>query len=140
LGRLADHLLCISERSHEELVTRYRVPSSRITVIGSRVDTDFFSPDPAVAPRAQVCAAGAVNRDYETLIQAVGPREIPTKIAADTAWRHSTAETKVGPLPPHVEMRSWGSYLNLRALYAESAVVVVPLRKPMLSGVTVALE
>jgi glycosyltransferase involved in cell wall biosynthesis len=37
-------------------------------------------------------------------------------------------------------MRSWGTYEKLRELYATSAVVVVPLAKPMLSGVTVALE
>jgi glycosyltransferase involved in cell wall biosynthesis len=37
-------------------------------------------------------------------------------------------------------MRSWGNYLNLRSLYAQSAMVVVPLLRPMLSGVTVALE
>jgi glycosyltransferase involved in cell wall biosynthesis len=140
LGRLADHLLCISEKSREELLTRYGIPSSRITVIGSRVDTSFFQPDPTAQVERQVCAAGAVNRDYETLIEAVRPLEVPTKIAADTAWKHSTGEAQVGPLPPFVEMRSWGSYVNLRGLYAQSAVVVVPLKKAMLSGVTVALE
>ncbi len=140
LGRLADHLLCLSELSRRELESRYGVPSSRITVVGSRVDTDFFRPDPDAAVRPQVCAAGAVNRDYATLIEAMAPLGIPTKIAADTAWRYSTGATEAPPLPPSVEMRSWGSYQNLRALYAESAVVVVPLERPMLSGVTVALE
>jgi glycosyltransferase involved in cell wall biosynthesis len=140
LGRLADHLLCISEKSREELLSRYGIPSSRITVIGSRVDTSFFQPDLAATVERQVCAAGAVNRDYETLIEAVRPLEVPTKIAADTAWRYSAGEAQVGPLPPFVEMRSWGSYVNLRELYARSALVVVPLKKAMLSGVTVALE
>jgi glycosyltransferase involved in cell wall biosynthesis len=37
-------------------------------------------------------------------------------------------------------MRSWGSYVNLRQLYAESAVVVVPLARSILSGITVVLE
>jgi glycosyltransferase involved in cell wall biosynthesis len=37
-------------------------------------------------------------------------------------------------------MRSWRNYVDLRALYARAAVVVVPLERPMLSGVTVALE
>jgi glycosyltransferase involved in cell wall biosynthesis len=140
LGRLCDHLLCISEKSREELLSRYGVPSERITVIGSRVDTEFFTSVPAATVKRQICAAGAVNRDYQTLIDAVKPLEVPTKIAADTAWRYSTGEQQVGELPAWVEMRSWGSYPNLRALYAESAVVVVPLKKAMLSGVTVALE
>jgi glycosyltransferase involved in cell wall biosynthesis len=140
LARLLDRVLCLSNESRRELMSRYGVPSERITVIGSRVDTDFFTPEPETPILRQVCSAGAVNRDYKTLIEAVRPLELETKIAADTAWRHSTSETRVEPLPPFVEMRSWGSYTNLRSLYAQSSVVVVPLQRPMLSGVTVALE
>jgi glycosyltransferase involved in cell wall biosynthesis len=140
LGRFVDHYLCISEKSAEELRTDYHVDAARITVIGSRVDTHFFTPDPSVAVVPQVCAAGAVNRDYETLVEAMRPLDVPVKIAADTAWKYSAGDTQVLTLPPNVEMRSWGNYVNLRALYAQSSVVVVPLKKPMLSGVTVALE
>jgi glycosyltransferase involved in cell wall biosynthesis len=143
LAKFADHLLCLSERSRQELESQYGFPTARISVIGSRVDTAFFTPEPNERVEAQVCAAGAVNRDYETLIEAVRELGVPTKIAADTAWKHSTgpeAERKGPPLPEFVEMRSWGNYRNLRQLYARSAVVVVPLRKALLSGVTVALE
>jgi glycosyltransferase involved in cell wall biosynthesis len=140
LGRSMHHALCLSRRSKLELETTYGIPPARITVIGSRVDTAFFSPDPAVETKVQVCSAGAVNRDYKTLIDAVSPLGIPLKIAADTAWRYSTGEQKSEPVPDFVEMRSWGSYMNLRRLYAESRIVVVPLEKPILSGVTVALE
>lgn len=140
LGRLLYHVLCLSSRSKQELVTTYGIPSSRVTVIGSRVDTSFFAPNPEVPVELQVCSAGAVNRDYRTLIRAVAPLGIPLKIAADTAWRYSTAEQTTEEVPAFVEMRSWGSYTNLRDLYARSRVVVVPLEKPILSGVTVALE
>ena len=140
LARFVDHILCLSEESKRELVLRYRFPVERITVIGSRVDTRFFAPDPSAHVAPQVCAAGAVNRDYETLVAAVRPLGISTKIAADTAWGHSTTKASIESLPDFVEMRSWGTYQNLRKLYAESAVVVVPLARPMLSGVTVALE
>jgi glycosyltransferase involved in cell wall biosynthesis len=140
LAGLVDHLLCLSEASRQELITYYGYPSSRITIAGSRVDTEFFRPDRTATVQAQVCSAGAVNRDYETLIAAVEPLSVPLKIAADTQWRF-TAETKsVGELPAFVEMRSWGNYVNLRQLYAESAVVVVPLARSLMSGVTVALE
>ena len=140
LGRLLDHVLCLSEQSKTELETTYGIPSSRISVIGSRVDTKFFLPEPSRPMKRQVCSAGAVNRDYETLVNAVAPLRVPTKIAADTAWRYSSPAAALIDTPDFVEMRSWGDYLNLRSLYAESAVVVVPLRKSVLSGVTVALE
>jgi glycosyltransferase involved in cell wall biosynthesis len=140
LVKLLEHVLCLSEASRRELEERYRVEPKRITVIGSRVDTQFFTPEPATASLRQVCSAGAVNRDYRTLVEAVRPLGVPTKIAADTAWAHSTGQIQIDNLPPSVEMRSWGNYRNLRSLYAESEVVVVPLSRPMLSGVTVALE
>lgn len=140
LGRLVDHFLCLSERSRAELRSRYGVSDSRITVVNSRVDTDFFRPDPSVQIERMVSSAGAINRDFDTLIEAVVPLGVTTKIAADTAWRYSAKTERRRTLPESVEMRSWGTYLNLRALYARSAVVVVPLHREMLSGVTVALE
>jgi glycosyltransferase involved in cell wall biosynthesis len=140
LARHADHLCCLSQQSKTELENIYGFPGNRITVLGSRVDTEFFTPRTDVAVKSQVCSAGAVNRDYETLVAAVAPLGVPLKIAADTAWKHSTTQTEVRPLPPNVEMRSWGNYVNLRGLYAESAVVAVPLARSILSGVTVVLE
>jgi len=140
LGRLLDHVMCLSEQSRRELESQYGISPLRITVLGSRVDTEFFKPDPSVSVARQVCSAGAINRDYATLIDAVRPLQVPTKIAADTAWRYSAGQTTLDSLPDFVEMRSWGSYVNLRQLYAESAVVVVPLERAMLSGVTVVLE
>jgi glycosyltransferase involved in cell wall biosynthesis len=140
LGHLASHLLCLSQHSRKELEAKYNIAASRITVVGSRVDTSFFSPDPNARVEAQVCSAGAVNRDYATLIESVAPLGIPLKIAADTAWRYSTTERAHERVPAFVEMRSWGNYENLRDLYASSAVVVVPLAKPILSGITVVLE
>jgi glycosyltransferase involved in cell wall biosynthesis len=140
LGRLADRILCLCEQSRRELVTGCGVPAARVVVIGSRVDTTFFQPDSARPVLEQVCSAGAVNRDYGTLVEAVRPLGIPTKIAADTAWRYSTRPMGPASVPAHVEMRSWENYVNLRELYARSAVVVVPLRRAMMSGVTVALE
>lgn len=140
LGRLVDHWLCLSELSKRELQHSYGVAPANVTVIGSRVDTRFFTPDPSAKIEQQICSAGAVNRDYTTLISAAAPLGVPLKIAADTAWKYSTGETVQQAVPDFVEMRSWGSYINLRGLYASSAVVAVPLAKPMLSGVTVVLE
>lgn len=143
LAWAADHLLCLSERSKADLVSKYGVSASRVTVVGSRVDTRFFQPTPTAPQKLQICSAGAINRDYDTLINAAEGLGVPVKIAADTAWGYSMGGKSLPgdkPLPDHVEMRSWGTYEALRALYAESRIIVVPLARTMLSGVTVALE
>jgi glycosyltransferase involved in cell wall biosynthesis len=139
-SHLLNHVLCLSTQSKSELTSSYGISSRKVTVIGSRVDTEFFTPEPAAAIKTQVCAAGAVNRDYQTLVEAMRPLGVDTKIAADTQWAYTAGIKALDNLPAHVDMRSWGNYVNLRSLYAESAVVVVPLQAPILSGVTVALE
>jgi glycosyltransferase involved in cell wall biosynthesis len=143
LKRRVDHFLCLSPHSQQVLVEQYGIPREKISVIYSRVDTAYFQPQPETPLKRQVCAAGAVNRDYGTLIEAALGLDADVKIAADTIWRYSVAnkgEARTAMLPPNVEMRSWGSYANLRQLYAESRVVVVPLARPIISGITVALE
>ena len=142
LSRRVDHFLCLSPHSQRILVEQYGFPPERVSVIYSRVDTDYFRPQPELPTKRQVCAAGAVNRDYDSLIEAATGLDADVKIAADTVWRYSVAgkEQQARPLPANVEMRSWGNYANLRQLYAESRVVVVPLARPIISGITVALE
>ncbi|WP_224363481.1 glycosyltransferase family 4 protein [Hyalangium versicolor] len=143
LGRRVDHFLCLSPHSQRVLVEEYGLPRERVSVIYSRVDTAYFQPQPGQPTKRQVCAAGAVNRDYDTLISAATGLDADVKIAADTVWRYSVAGkdgAQSRTLPSNVEMRSWGNYANLRQLYAESRVVVVPLARPIISGITVALE
>lgn len=142
LGKRVDHFLCLSPHSQRVLVEQYGLPRERVSVIYSRVDTAYFQPQPEQPTKRQVCAAGAVNRDYDSLIEAASGLDADVKIAADTVWRYSVAgkEQQARPLPANVEMRSWGTYANLRQLYAESRVVVVPLARPIISGITVALE
>ena len=57
----------------------------------ARMDAGL-TPDPDTRIQLQVCSAGAVNRDYATLIDAVAPLGIPLKIAADTARRSITTK------------------------------------------------
>lgn len=146
LGRLrlihrADRVLCLSPYSRGVLVERYGVPEAKVRVVYSRVDTDFFRPDPGPS-RRHIASAGAVNRDYRTLVEAVSGLDVDVKIAVDSPWRYSIGEPDhLAGLPPNVEMRSWGTYRELRRLYAESAFVVVPLkRRQLVSGITVTLE
>ena len=142
LAKQVDHFLCLSPYSKQMLVTRYGIPENKVTVVYSRVDTDYFAPDPQAEARQQICSAGAINRDYRTLIDATRGINVDVKIAADTAWKYTVPSiNSVADLPDNVEMRSWGNYSNLRRLYAESRIVVVPLLRPgYVSGITVALE
>jgi D-aspartate ligase len=148
LARDLDHVFCLSQASRDVLRDEYGFPEEKITVLLTRVDTEFFSPRPAPpGARPVIASAGMVNRDYRTLIKACSGLDVDLKIAADTPWRYSTDPSQYADLAemvqgnPRLEMRSWGNYGNLRELYAQASVVVVPLHDVgFASGQTVILE
>jgi glycosyltransferase involved in cell wall biosynthesis len=147
LAKKLDRVLCLSESSKQVLIDRYHVDPEKIVVLGSRVDDVFFAVAPATIPKERplVVSAGAINRDYETLVDACRDLDVDVKIAADTAWRYSIGKRVRGVRRalshPRLEMRSWGSYDKLRDLYAAADVVVVPLHDAeYASGQTVILE
>ncbi|HLD47828.1 MAG TPA: glycosyltransferase, partial [Desulfobaccales bacterium] len=71
-----DHLLCNTAALKTELVERYRIPPSKITVILNGVDTEFYGPGPVGArsnPPVILSVARLVpDKDHDTLIAAFG--------------------------------------------------------------------
>jgi glycosyltransferase involved in cell wall biosynthesis len=134
-----NQLLCLSETS-ATILKGLGVDPARLHVIGSRVDCEFFSPV-ATAEPALIVSAGAINRDYNTLLEACAGLDVHVTIAADTAWRHSLGKLPEEMSGERFEMRSFGNYRNLRDLYARSTLMVVPLVEGQFaSGQTVILE
>ncbi len=134
-----NHLLCLSETS-ATILKGLGVDPNRLHVIGSRVDCDFFQPVATSEP-ALIVSAGAINRDYNTLLEACAGLDVHVTIAADTAWRHSLGKLPEEMSGERFEMRSFGNYRNLRELYARSTLMVVPLVEGQFaSGQTVILE
>jgi glycosyltransferase involved in cell wall biosynthesis len=134
-----DQLLCLSETS-AAILKSLGVEPNRLHVIGSRVDCDFFQPVATSEP-ALIVSAGAINRDYNTLLEACAGLDVHVTIAADTAWRHSLGKLPEEMSGERFEMRSFGNYRNLRELYARATLIVVPLVEGQFaSGQTVILE
>jgi glycosyltransferase involved in cell wall biosynthesis len=132
-------LLCLSETS-AAILKGIGVDPNRLHIIGSRVDCEFFSPVATSEP-ALIVSAGAINRDYNTLLEACAGLDVHVTIAADTAWRHSLGKLPEEMSGERFEMRSFGNYRNLRDLYARATLMVVPLVEGQFaSGQTVILE
>jgi glycosyltransferase involved in cell wall biosynthesis len=89
-----------------------------------------------------ICSAGREMRDYGTLIRALRDTGIRCHIAAYAVPRKRDAWIEdAGPLPPHVTVGKMKNFAELRALYARSRFVVVPLlQNDTDSGTTVILE
>ncbi len=74
LWPLAHHLICNNEHLQNLLVSNYKVPPPRLTMIPNAVDTDFFRPSPDHEPpgNPKIISIGRLvpDKDQETLIQA----------------------------------------------------------------------
>ena len=79
-------------------------------------------------------------RDYPTLVKAAKKLDCQVKIAAASLWSKHKNETEEQELPPNVDTRGY-KYPELRQLYAESKIVVIPLyQNDFQAGITSILE
>lgn len=110
------------------------VPVAKLVDLPWTLDRRFWSTDAAVADGATICAAGGEMRDYATLVRALDGLEIPCHIAGvlDTSrpdWWNADEQDRRGEesAPGNVTFGTMPAR-DLRALYARSRFVVVPLR------------
>ena len=134
-----DRFLCYATSEERNLVERLSVPAERVERIAYHADQRFFRPFEAPPEPDLICSAGQLLRDYPTLVEAVRGLPLHLRIAAGSPW--IAEDLKPGaPLPSNVE---WGKYsrFDLRALYARSAVCVVPIQEnDYQTGISTILE
>jgi glycosyltransferase involved in cell wall biosynthesis len=120
------HYLCLSEALRSALIAEFGVPEHRAHNTGYAADTDYFQPSAREPDSGCIASAGAANRDFPTLVAASRGLPAQVTIACGSAWFPQAVEIGEN-LPPNVTARPH-AYPELRALYARSAFVVVPLR------------
>lgn len=131
LRRVHSHihrLVVWSSIQYEFAVEKLGIPPERVVQLRWLVDQEFWHP--TNTPTDMISAVGREMRDYATLIEAIRDWNVPCHIAAKidigktdqwmTDLRDPTA------FPPHITVGS-KPYPELRALYARSRFVVLPL-------------
>lgn len=104
---------------------------ARVEVIGHQVDTTFFSPIPHhMNNDGPIVSVGDdAGRDFDTLLEALSDLPVDTLIKS----RRDLQLDK--DRHPRVRVISeWISHVALRALYAQSRIVVVPLTETLNAG------
>jgi glycosyltransferase involved in cell wall biosynthesis len=140
-----DHIVTWSSVQRDIAVGRLGIPASKITLTYHPVDQRFWRPSGTGTD--MICAAGNEMRDYATLIEAMRGLPIPCHIAvrdtpAGASRKLATARAILAQsaLPANVTVGP-RTYPELRALYARSRFVVVPLLPTDTdNGVTTILE
>jgi glycosyltransferase involved in cell wall biosynthesis len=142
LGGRIDELIVYCSAQEEFVVRRLGVPAEHVTSSRFMVDTAFFDPH-RVTPvdrSPMICSAGLEFRDYPTMIEAVRGLDVRVVLAAASPWSTRRSELDAMNLPPNVEVVQLDLH-QLRQLYADASIVVVPLRETdFQAGVTTLLE
>jgi len=128
-GRI-DRIILWTSAHRDFAVGKLGVPASKIAYIPHYVDDRFFRPMPVEGGTDMICSAGREMRDYPTLIAAMRGLDIRCHIAAGV-FRGKLEPTvraiyRNGPLPENVTVGLLPPD-RLRAMYARSRFVVVPL-------------
>ncbi len=116
---------------------RARMPRGNIPRLQSDHDgKGYFAGD----RRPLICAVGLECRDYPTLIRAVRDLPVRVVIAASSPWSRRADTTQQVTVPENVTVAQFDLW-NLRRLYAQSRLMVMPLYKVYFqAGVTALLE
>jgi glycosyltransferase involved in cell wall biosynthesis len=120
------HFHCLSQSLRERTQAVLGIPDERCHATGYGVDTDYFVSGP-MRDGAMIASAGAANRDYVTLAEAVRDLPVTVCIAADSTWMPPNSSLGTSGWPLNVEARSYGTYARLRDLYCQARFVVVPM-------------
>ena len=142
LGRRIDEMIAYSAAQKQYVVATLGYSPDRVTLSPFMVDTAFFSVDhvESVDSTPRICAAGLEFRDYPTLIDAVRGLGVDVVLAAASPWSKRSSELDGIDLPPNVSVVRLDLF-QLRQLYADADIVVMPLREiDFQAGVTTLLE
>jgi glycosyltransferase involved in cell wall biosynthesis len=123
-----DRVILMSSVQQNYAVTTIGIPETKISLLRWSVDTEFWRPMDSEVD--MICSVGREMRDYGTLIKAIRDSNILCHIAANMVpgkkdkWIKAVEELR--PLPPHITLGE-KSFVELRALYARSRFLVMPL-------------
>ena len=111
-------------------------PTPDVRFLPFGADTDWFAPQDARAPDADILSIGAdPQRDFPLLVGML--RAHPDLTALIVTNREHAHRLK--PLPANVRIEVNVPYIRLRNLLAEARVVVLPVRENTYSGATTVL-
>jgi glycosyltransferase involved in cell wall biosynthesis len=119
-----DGIICLNSIQRNLIVDQGRSRAENTYLVLDKVDDQFFLPN-GERKRDFILAVGNERRDYHTLIEAVRELKMKLVIVGGSPWvRNRQLPVDTGE---RVTVLKWISYLQLRCLYQEAALVVAPL-------------
>lgn len=143
LQRRVDTVVLYASSQVSFAASRLRYRADQLVLTPFMVDTEFWreqAVEPASRPRPLLVAVGQELRDYPTLVEAIRGLDVDVVLAAASPWSKRADTTRAVDIPANVTVDSFHPF-DLRQLYADAQLVVVPLQdSDFQSGITTILE
>jgi glycosyltransferase involved in cell wall biosynthesis len=128
--------IVVYSRYEADVLRKWLGGSVPVEFVPFGVDTDWFRPDPDVAPAADVVSIGAdPHRDFRLLLE-VAARSPGQRFRIVTTAAERNA---LRPVPDNVEIRADIPFPQVRDELAAARVVALPVRANSYSGATTVL-
>lgn len=138
-----DGWICVTQQQARHLRAALGSNGAPIAVISQGVDNRFFAPERAAVYQKPpyILSVGVEMRDYRLLFEAVRSLDIDVIVKASSAWM-AVGRDKLTAIPTNVQIITQPlSYVELRDLYANAALVVIPVIETLqAAGITTILE
>ena len=143
LQRRVDVVAVYASSQQRFAVDRLGYRAEQVVLTPFMVDTEFWrdgAVEAAARPRPLLCAVGQELRDYPTMIAATRDLDVDVVLAAASPWSKRKDTTQDVDIPANVTVSSFHPF-DLRQLYTDASIVVVPLQdSDFQSGITTILE
>lgn len=124
--RSTDRTLVFARPQERYLREELGLDEASVRLISDKVDARFFSPVEAAESADYVLSVGREQRDYETLVEALRKVGFSGEVVAGSPWSHRGLDAP--RVPGNVRFRQGLSYVELRELYRNARLVVIPVR------------
>lgn len=120
-----DALIVHCGRQLEFVIRTLGVDPGQAYLLPYQVDDEFWRPQPG-REELLIVSCGMEQRDYPTLIEAIRDLPVGVSIAAMSHWSRDRNRLRGKRLPANVTVGGY-DYAQLRDLYSQARLVVVPL-------------
>ena len=107
------------------LLDEVGIEPQRARFLSDKVDHRFYTPAADPEPGHYTLSVGREQCDYTTLIEALRDVPLPCVIVPGSSWSHRSLTPLA--VPEHIQIREGLRCAELRELYQDARVVVVPV-------------
>ncbi len=124
--RAFSHIICLCRTQADYALKQLKMVETAVDFVYDKVDHRFFRPLPEKED-GYILAVGQEQRDYDCLLRAINGTNLKLIVVASSPWSTTSLKSRRAGNTDQVTLLSHIPFKQLRMLYAQAKLVVIPL-------------